>query len=136
MTYTLFYFSDIITNTGIFFFYCSEIMKPITPEYSLDMPSTAGTYTRQLDSLPTGHTPATSRESPSLVGSEAHMVESNLSFIPCIRWKNKHVFNALNRSKGIISWIPVIGRFKMLPKIKNEMGITNYYLVMYTLYVI
>nr|XP_022341506.1 uncharacterized protein LOC111135590 isoform X1 [Crassostrea virginica] len=50
-----------------------EIMKPITPEYSLDMPSTAGTYTRQLDSLPTGHTPATSRESPSLVGSEAHM---------------------------------------------------------------
>ncbi|XP_048745050.2 uncharacterized protein LOC125658046 isoform X3 [Ostrea edulis] len=50
-----------------------EIMKPMTPDYSLDMPSTAGTYTRQLDSLPIGHTPATSRESPSLVGSEAHM---------------------------------------------------------------
>ncbi|XP_061177862.1 uncharacterized protein LOC133186647 isoform X1 [Saccostrea echinata] len=50
-----------------------EIMKPMTPDYSLDMPSTAGTYTRQLDSIPTGHTPATSRESPSLVGSEAHM---------------------------------------------------------------
>lgn len=53
-----------------------EIMKPQTPEYSLDMPSTAGTYTRHMDSIPTGHTPATSRESPSLVGSEAHMVNS------------------------------------------------------------
>ena len=111
-------------------------MKPITPEYSLDMPSTAGTYTRQLDSLPTGHTPATSRESPSLVGSEAHMVMSKLSFIPCINWKHKHVFNALKRSKGIISWIPVMGRFEMLLKIKNVIGITNYDLVMYTLYVI
>uniref|UniRef100_K1PSL5 Uncharacterized protein n=1 Tax=Magallana gigas TaxID=29159 RepID=K1PSL5_MAGGI len=50
-----------------------EIMKPQTPEYSLDMPSTAGTYTRHMDSIPIGHTPATSRESPSLVGSEAHL---------------------------------------------------------------
>lgn len=51
-------------------------MKPQTPEYSLDMPSTAGTYTRHMDSIPIGHTPATSRESPSLVGSEAHLVNS------------------------------------------------------------
>lgn len=61
-------------------------MKPQTPEYSLDMPSTAGTYTRHMDSIPIGHTPATSRESPSLVGSEAHLVNSwRIMFIYLIK---------------------------------------------------
>lgn len=85
-------------------------MKPITPEYSLDMPSTAGTYTRQLDSLPTGHTPATSRESPSLVGSEAHMVQSKLSFIPCIHWNNKHVYTLI-KYMILLHWIEAKGSF-------------------------
>lgn len=54
-------------------------MKPQdTPEFGFDIPSTAGTYTRRMDSIHTMQTPATSRESPSLVGSEAHMVSGQL----------------------------------------------------------
>ncbi|KAK3095494.1 hypothetical protein FSP39_015331 [Pinctada imbricata] len=52
-------------------------MKPMSPEYSMDMPSTAGTYTRgRPDSIPTANTATSSRESPSLVGSEAHMIRT------------------------------------------------------------
>ncbi|XP_033757062.1 uncharacterized protein LOC117339522 isoform X1 [Pecten maximus] len=52
-----------------------EMMKPRSPELSFDMPSTAMSYSRpRMDSsVMTIQTPATSRESPSLVGSEAHM---------------------------------------------------------------
>ncbi|XP_069140268.1 uncharacterized protein [Argopecten irradians] len=52
-----------------------EMMKPRSPELSFDMPSTAASYGRhRMDSsVMTIQTPATSRESPSLVGSEAHM---------------------------------------------------------------
>ena len=77
--YSIYHFSEIMKplSPEYSIYHFSEIMKPLSPEYSMDMPSTAGTYTRgRPDSVPTAQTTTSSRESPSFVGSEAHMVSA------------------------------------------------------------